>query len=212
MPHEALSNQRRAVQEVIRSQLDFKGWAEKNPSADEVRPPRCLGCGAASRPTGGGIVLHGHGRRERQAWGPATPDGTPELRTTWVRRYRCKRCKATATVAPRETLRKRLYSAAAIALALALFGLVGISLREVRQKVSPWAALGHTAAATWCTVPRWTEAVREGRLFEVRRPPESWTPRRVAERAATTLAASAPLPSGPPLDLVSSAFWGALTG
>lgn len=110
------------------------------------------------------------------------------------------------TVAPREVLRKRLYSGAAIALALALFGLAGLSLPEVRELVSPWSKLGYSAAATWCTVPRWTAAVREGRLFDVRRPPEGWTPRQVAERAATTLAARVP----EPMALVAAAFRGAL--
>jgi hypothetical protein len=113
-------------------------------------------------------------------------------------------------VAPRETLTHRLFSAPAIALALALFGLAGQSLPEVRKRVSPWSTVGATAASTWNTVPRWTRAVREGRLFEVvRRPPESWSPRQVAERTATTLAAQAPLARGPP-GLLASAFDGAL--
>jgi len=162
---------------------------------------------------GGGIVLHGHGRRARQAWGPATPGGKPELRETFVRIFKCKRCHGTATVAPRETLRKRLYSAAAIGLALALFGLAGLSLPEVRERVSPWAgAVGPSSAATWRTVVRWSDAVREGRLFEVRRSPETWSARRVAERAATTLAARAPPPATGPPDLVSATFFGALAG
>ena len=114
------------------------------------------------------------------------------------------------TVAPREVVTRRLYSAAAIALAFALFALAGLPLHEVRQRVSPWAAVvGYNAAAGWRSVPRWTEAVREGRLFEVRRPPEDWTPRQVAERTAATLAARAP--SSPvPVDLVAAAFRGAL--
>jgi hypothetical protein len=199
-------------QQVISSRLDVKGWAEKSPTADDVRPAKCLKCGAASRPVGGGIVLHGHGLRERQAWGPATPNGKPELRETFVRRYKCKRCCGTVTVAPRETLRKRLYSAAAIGLALALFGIAGLPLPEVRERVSPWAAaVGPASAATWHTLVRWTDAVREGRLFAVRRPPETWTPRQVAERGATTLAARTPVATGPP-DLVSAAFFGALAG
>src|SRR5437870_1379983 len=132
----------RDTQQVISSRLDVKGWAENSPTADDVRPARCRKCGAASRPIGGGIVLHGHGRRERQAWGPATPDGKPELRETQVRRYKCKRCCGTVTVAPLEVLRKRMYTAAAIGLALALFGLAGLSLREVRERVSPWATMG----------------------------------------------------------------------
>ena len=110
------------------------------------------------------------------------------------------------TVAPREVRTKRLYSGAAIALALALFGVLGLSLREVRTRVSPWAKVGPTAAATWCSVPRWAAAVREGRLFEVRRPPEVWTPRQVAERAATTLAANVPESAA----LVAATFRGAL--
>lgn len=193
--------------EVVRDRRDVKGWGEKEPSVDELRPASCLACGAASRPLGGGVVLHGHGRRERQVWGPTTVDGKPELRITWVQRFLCKLCEAAMTVAPREVLTKRLYSGAAIALALALFGLTRLTLREVRERVSPWATTqGYTAAATWCTVPRWTVAVRDGRLFDVRRPPEGWTPRQVAERAATTLTARV----RESMTLVAAAFRGAL--
>jgi hypothetical protein len=140
-----------------------------------VRPACCGACGAASRPAGGGIVLQGHGRRERQVWGPATADGKPEMRSTWVRRFLCKRCKATMTVAPGEVLTKRLYSGPAIALAFALFALAGLALHEVRRRVSPWAAVvGFNAAAGWASVPRWAKAVQEGRLFQVRCPPRDW--------------------------------------
>lgn len=198
----------RDKQQVIRSRLDVKRWAEGNPTAADVRPSRCPSCGAASQPVGCGIVLHGHGRRARQAWGPAAPDGKPEVRETLVRRYRCKRCRGTVTVTPRELLRKRLYSAAAIGLAFALFGLAGLSLLAVRERVSPWA----TEATTWHTVAQWTHAVREGRLFRVRRPPEAWTSREVAERAATTLAAQGPQAATGPPDLTSAAFYGALVG
>jgi hypothetical protein len=210
-PAPQLQETTRSNQQVISSRLDVKGWNETNPTADDVRPGRCPRCGAASRPAGGGIVLHGHGIRERQCWGPPRPDAKPELRETYVRRYKCRRCCGTATVAPRETLRKRLYSAAAIGLALALFGLVGLSLAQVRRRVSPFESVGATSAATWRTVPRWTQAVREGRLFDVRKPPDAWTPRRVAERAAATLAARGPAPTGPP-DWASAAFYGALAG
>lgn len=196
----------RSTQEVVRDGRDVKGWALKEPTVEELRPACCLACGAASRPAGGGLVLHGHGRRGRQAWGPATATGKPEVRDTWVQRFLCKLCEATMTVAPRELLTKRLYSAAAIALALALFGLARVPLPEVRARVSPWGVVGHTAAASWASVSRWTEAVREGRLFEVRRPPEEWTPRQVAERTATTLAARAPAEG----ELLTAAFRGAL--
>lgn len=139
-------------------------------------------------------------------WGPATAGGGPELRVTWVQRFVCKLCEAAMTVAPREVLTKRLYSAAAIALALALFAVVKLPLHEVRARVSPLTVVGATAAASWASVPRWCKAVREGRLFEVRRLPEDWTPRQVAERAATTLAARVPLET----ERVAAAFRGAL--
>lgn len=156
-------------------------------------------------------MLQGHGCRARQLRGPPEAGAKPELLTVIVRRYRCIRCEATATVAPRETLTRRLFTGPAIAVALALFGLASLSLQAVRKQVSPWNTVGATAARTWCTVPRWTRAVREGQLFAVRRVPESWPPRKVAERAATTLAARAPLGQGPP-DLVTDAFRGALAG
>jgi hypothetical protein len=199
----------RSSRGIIRSKLDVKGWMESEPSASEARPGQCPNCGTASQPAGGGIAVQGHGRRTRQLRGPATVDGTPEIRECSVRRYRCTRCGATTTVAPRETLTHRLFSAPAIALALALFGLTGLALHDVRKRVSPWTAVGATAASTWGTVPRWTRAVREGRLFSVRRVPEGWSVRQVAARAATTLAAQAPLAPGSP-DLVAAAFAGAL--
>jgi len=109
----------------------------------------------------------------------------------------------------RETLTRRLFSACAIALALALFGLSKLPLHAVRERVSPWATVGATAASTWRTVPRWTVAIRDGRLFRaVRRAPRDWTPRQIAARAATTLAAFSPLSLGVE-DLIASAFYGA---
>lgn len=113
------------------------------------------------------------------------------------------------TVAPRETLTHRLFSASAIGLALALFGVLMLPMSEVRALVSPWLAVGATSASTWLTLRRWAVAVREGRLFRVVRPsPVSWSPRRIAERAATTVASYAiPVP-GPP-DVVVDAFRGA---
>jgi hypothetical protein len=112
-----------------------------------------------------------------------------------LRRYRCRACGAVVTVAPRAVVCKRLYSAAAIGLALALWAVGRMSAREVRQRVSPWTCVGYAAAAGWTTLGRWAQAVLERRLFPaVRLVPEGWSPRKVAERVATTLAAMA-LPS-----------------
>jgi hypothetical protein len=81
--------------------------------------------------------LHGHGVRSRQVLGPLTWGGLPLALEVWVRRYRCTRCRATCTVVPREVLTRRLYSAPAIAMALALFGLLSRTVAQVREAVSP---------------------------------------------------------------------------
>lgn len=137
--------------------------------------------------------------------------GRPELRLTWVRRYLCTKCGATPTVAPREVLTRRLFSASAIALALALFGVSAMASTEVRARISPWAVVGATAAASWSSLRRWVRAVRDGRLFGVRAVPVAWTARQVAARAATTVAARAPVRAGTD-DVVADAFVGALSG
>lgn len=157
------------------------------------------------------MVLHGHGLRSRQVRGPATASGAPELRVTWVRRYLCTRCGATPTVTPAEVMTKRLFSAPAIALALALFGMSALSLAEVRARISPWASVGATAAASWVTLRRWVSSVRAGRLFAVRPMPLDWTARQVAARATTTVAARAPVRTGAD-SIVADAFVGALSG
>lgn len=112
------------------------------------------------------------------------------------------------TVAPRTAVRKRLFTAAAIGLALALWAVVRLPAARVRQRVNPWAHVGSAAAAGWSALARWTEAIAEGRLFPAVRPaPSDWGPRRVAERAATTLAALAPPSIDEPLE--ARAFFGA---
>jgi hypothetical protein len=157
------------------------------------------------------VVLHGHGVRSRQVRGPATHEGPPTLRVTAVRRYLCTRCGATPTVTPSDILPRRLFSAPAIALALALFGVSEVALTDVRARISPWATVGATAAAGWVSLRRWVADVRAGRLFSVRAVPETWTARQVAARAATTLAARAPVRAGTD-NVLADAFVGALSG
>lgn len=111
-------------------------------------------------------------------------------------------------VVPSGVLFRRLYSAGAIAIALALYGVSRLAPAEVRSRVSPLRITGATAAAGWASLRRWARAVRATRLFEFVRslPPEA-TLREVAGRAATTLAACAPATGG--LELDSAAFLGA---
>jgi hypothetical protein len=193
---------------IVQAELDVKRWLADPPGVDEVRPGRCPACEAPSRPAGGALGLHGHGLRERHQWGPAAPGCLPELIGILVRRYQCRACGAVVVVVPRGVLRRRLYSAAAVALAAALYGVAGLAPAEVRAQVSPLRIVGATAASGWASLRRWAGAVRGGRLFPVVRAlPADATLREVAARAATTLAAYAPGAGG--LSIESAAFLGA---
>jgi transposase len=109
------------------------------------------------------------------------------------RRYECQACEAVLLVVPGGILRRRLYSAAAIALALAVWSLEEKAPAEVRTRVSPWRVVGAAAAGGWASLRRWAKAVRGGRLFPVVRAlPDEAHLRQVAVRTATTLAALVP--------------------
>jgi hypothetical protein len=173
-----------------------------------MRPGRCPACDAPSRPIGGLLGLHGHGLRERHQWGPAEFGGAPAQLGILLRRYICQSCGAVVVVGPRGVVRRRLYSAGAIALALALYGIAGLAPAEVRRQVSPLRIVGPTAAAGWASLRRWSRAVRARTLFPaIRALPANATLRQVAARAATTLAAYAPGSAG--LSIESAAFLGA---
>ena len=169
----------RNTERIVSSGLDVKSWLEREPTAEEARPGQCSACGQASRPAGRGLWLWGHGLRERQQRGPLEAGAAPQTVVIRVRRYRCRKCEALV--------------AGAIGLALALFGVVGLPLAEVRARVSPWPVVGETASTTWLAVRRWIRAIRERRLFaRVRATPLTWSARQIAERAAMTLEALAP--------------------
>lgn len=176
------------------------------PSVSAVRPGGCRVCGAASRPAGGNLVLHGDGTRERQVWGPAEADGPPTISTIRARRYECQRCGACMLVVPGEILRRRLYTAPAIGLALALWALLGRTAAFVRARISPFARVGAAAAGRWVTLRRWARDASRQRLFAVQRAsPETFTLRQHAERAAALLQALGP--AG--LSVTESVFAGA---
>jgi hypothetical protein len=142
--------------------------------------------------------------------GPADAEAAPVPDGVLARRYRCQQCGAVITVVPAEVLPRRLYAASAIALALALFGVVGLPPGGVRARVSPWRVVGATAAARWATLRRWVDAVRGGLLWRcVRAAPPLWSRRQIAARAATTIAAHAP-PATPALPITAAVFGGAM--
>lgn len=104
---------------------------------------------------------------------------------------------------------RRHFSATAIALALALYGLAHASLRQTRRQVSPWTTLGAAAYVGWAALTRWIRAVRRGSMFScVRAMAKDMTAREVAERTATTLAALAP-PALERMPITERAFAGA---
>jgi len=143
--------------------------------------------------------------------GPTALDGTPAALTVPCRRFRCVACSAVVLVVPRAMLRRRWYSACAIALALALSGIGRESPSAIRRQVSPFGKVGYQAARGWVTLRRWIDDVRSQRLFLGVRPcPVGFTRRQVAERAATTLGSRAPPPMDAPL--IVRAFNGAAHG
>ena len=150
-------------------------------------------CGAAARPAGGLLGLHGHGLRDRQHRGPPSPNESPQAPIILSRRYDCQHCPAVLTVVPCETMPRRHYAATAIALALALFGVRGQSQAEVRAAVSSDVVVGVSAQRRWCTLARWIDAVADRAMFAtLPAMPVAQGRRAVAERAAMAIGAHAP--------------------
>ena len=199
-----MTHQRSSVR-IVYSSLDVKAWMQEMPSVTVGRPEQCPCCGAAGSPLGCRVQLHGHGTRSRQVRGPLRPYDEPQEVQIRTRRYLCRQCGAVVQVVPRGVLRCRLFSANAIALALALWALYKLPAAEVRRRVSPWRKLGATAASGWASLRRWVS--QGSQLFSWVRPsPQTWKARHCAERIATTLASNAP---GNTDELLACAFVGA---
>lgn len=175
------------------------------PTCAEARPGLCPCCGAGSRPVVGPLVVVGHGLIERQLWGPASPDSAPEHTPLILRRYRCLACKAVLVVGPRGLLRRRWYSAPALALALSTYAR-GDSSAAVRARVSPSSVIGPSAVDRWVTLTRWIDAARGGKLLGVTGLGEL-SRRAAAEAMTLALAARAGHRLGE--DLIESAYRGA---
>ncbi len=183
----------RSEDKIYRSSLDVKAWQAALPSVDVARPPRCLGCKAAARPEGKNLVVHGDGTRERQVRGPSAPGAAPTMTSVRGRRYECQQCGACMLVVPRELLPRRLYTASAIGLALAMWALLGGTEARVRASISPLVVIGAAACGAWATLRRWAADTVRKRLFPTTRaPPARFTLRQHAERAAGALVALAP--------------------
>jgi len=139
---------------VIRSAIGIKAWLEKTPHVDEVRPTHCGGCGAASRPVGEALAIHGHGLLLRQIRGVLSLQDQPGVVVVSVRRYACQRCRAVMTVVPAGMLARRQYSGPSIAVALYLWLLAGSSDRAVRARLWAWQVRGSNDRG-WAQLYRW---------------------------------------------------------
>lgn len=139
---------------------------------------------------GSGLSLVGHGLRGRVQRGPPAPGEPPVDGCITTRRYRCKACGAVVAVAPRGVVRRRLYRATAIGLALALFGIEMHGAAAVREAIAP-TTTHRTAAegATWTTLRRWAREAKAGALIDDAACPVTFSPRQAAERVATSLMA-----------------------
>ncbi len=172
-----------------------------------VRPARCVGCSAASRPLGGSLALHGHGLVARQVRGPldtASDSGVVEIA---ARRYECQRCGAVMIVVPASILPGRQYSASSIALALYLWLLDELSDVEVRDRVCAWRVRGRSGGRGWAQLYRWARVAPD--LFSLPRPvSRTGTVREVATSVVRMLIAVAPT-AIPETDAAGRAFAGA---
>ena len=151
---------------LIRTAVTIKSWIAQTPSVDEVRPARCAGCGAASQPVGGRLVVHGQGLLQRQVRGVLEVDAEPGVVVVEVRRYECQRCGAVMTVVPAGMLARRQYCASSIALALHLWVALGQPDRVVREQICAWQVRGSSQRG-WAQLYRWARSA--GRLFALPR-------------------------------------------
>lgn len=148
----------------VRSEVDVKTWLVALPSVHSARPERCPFCDGAGAPVGKGLGIWGHGVRERQVQGPAAIGEASGIAVLRLRRYLCRGCGAVLVVGPRGLLTGRLYGAAAVALALALWAIDGRSAREVRQAVAP-GVVEREEVRSWASLRRWAQAAATGQLW-----------------------------------------------
>jgi hypothetical protein len=137
------------------------------------------------------VRIHGHGLVQRQQRGPPGPGQPARTQVLACRRYQCQGCGAVWTVLPASAVARKHFSGAAIALALALWGLCGLGVEQVRGLVNDWK---HTGAmpSRWRSLGRWAEQVAAGSLFSTLEVHVEGAARTVAARAAQVLCGHAP--------------------
>ena len=112
------------------------------------------------------------------------------------RRYLCRACGAVMRVLPAAAAARKHFSGAAIAMALAAWGLCAMTAAEVRALANDARAVG-AGARGWRALRRWADDVRSGALFvleALRHLPEGR--RECAARTGQVLAGYAPATAG----------------
>ncbi len=184
----------RSAFRIVHSSVSVKFWQRQVPSVDALRPDHCVACGVAALDVNGKLVIHGHGVRCRTVLGPAGPGEPPEEGEIAARRFRCLICRAIMVVVPGGVLRRCLFLATAIALALGRWA-EGLPAPAVRREVSPQGTPGPTAAPGWASLRRWARTAP--RLWPRSPPLARQGPWRATALAAVAFLASfAPLPTG----------------
>jgi hypothetical protein len=132
---------------------------------------------------GGGLGIHGHGRRDRWVLG-VVGLGEPAGSVVVVgRRFRCLGCGCVMLVVPREVSPWRRYALGTIVLALAGFSL-GETAQALRARLSP----GKSFEEGWPALGRWLRAVATGKLLRWIRGVSELAGRALAERVSAVLA------------------------
>jgi len=166
---------------------DVKSWPGL---VGVMRPEHCTTCACPAYSSAGGINVQGHGFVGRHQRGPPRPEEPAEDVKIRVRRYRCELCGAVIRVVPSSATGRKHFSGAAIALGLALWGLVGLSAARVREVVNDRSTDGEPG---WTSLRRWASEVAKGTLFaELGLRGVAGTAREVAARAASALCGWAP--------------------
>lgn len=191
---ESSLSEARSTSRIVHSSISVKFWQHCLPSVDAVRPDHCVACGVAARGVDGKLAIHGHGLRCRSTLGPPGVGEPSQLGEIAVRRFLCLVCKTVMVVVPRGVLRRCLFLAAGIALALGRWS-EGVPAPAVRHEVSPQVRTGATAAVGWASLRRWARTAP--RLWP-RSPPlirqGSW--RATARSVVAFLASFTPTPTG----------------
>lgn len=134
------------------------------PSIDAVRPVRCPSCGVGPR-IQGALNLWGHGVRWRTV---VVLGERPRIASAWVRRFLCRSCGATCSVAPPGVPPRYLYVLATILMAwwdaaphpvgdgledAAVYALRGVDRRK------PGPEPGRAGRRRWRSLCRWAAMI-----------------------------------------------------